>query len=233
MPPGIGYPGLDSTGQGFEEDDRRRIGADGPPRALGLPDRFRPGPNTHGTVYRPPPPTNGGIQGNVRREERFDQLGQSGAGQGFLTPFGETTPQRFRNRPDQIGGSGAAAFEEFKGQDPLNVYKDVVDKASLGIRKNDFLDMSPFQQFMLNERSKRKLGIKGRTRRPGPGRPPKRRPLPPFPMFDKSRGRHTGNDAANRRLSQARIEEMKRLRSEQIPDGFGGGVLPRFRPNGR
>jgi hypothetical protein len=200
MPIGIGYP--DSTGQGFEEDDalRRRtadipFGSDpitgragGPVRTGGFaegepppgtfPRRRFPFPDKRRPRRLPP----GDFPGRPR-EERFDQLGQAGAGQGFLTPFGETTPQRFRNRPDQIGGSGAAAFSEFQEMDPLDVYKQVVDKASLGIRKNDFLDMSPFQQFMLNERAKRKLGIRGRRR--GPGRPPKRpRPFPfprPFP----------------------------------------------------
>ena len=171
--------------------DRNKIGArpfpirPTPPRGgiVAFPDRFPPG------------------RTNLPREEFFDQLGQGGAGQGFLTPFGETAPQRFRNQPDQIGGLGAQVFKDFQAKDPLSIYKDLVDPGNFGIEKQAFLDMSPFQQFMWSERARRKLGLKGHRR--GPGRPPKRprpspfpRPLPypdprrlppdrpnPFPMF--------------------------------------------------
>ena len=121
---------------------------------------------------REPPPPLGAL----------DAQSSGGAGQGFLTPFGQSVPQPFRGGGRDFigGGRGASLFAQFQGQlntDPGKVDSQII--SAFPEMKGSVLNMSPFQKFMFMQRARRQ----NRRIKRGPGRPPRRPRLTNLPDF--------------------------------------------------
>ena len=142
----------------------------GRPRRIPDPRRGPRGPRIPSPRELPPSP------------DALDAPAAGGAGQGFLTPFGQDVPQRFRGAGKDFigGGRGASAFARFQWQlnkDPGQINSQII--SAFPKMKKSVLNMSPFQKFMFMQRARRQ----NRRIKRGPGRPPRRPRLTNLPDF--------------------------------------------------